>query len=262
MIRALWTAATGMEAQQLNIDTISNNLANVNTTGFKKSRVEFQDLLYQTIRPAGTTEAAGAQAPTGIQVGLGTRYSATQKIFSQGDYQQTDNPLDLTIEGDGFFQVLLPGGGAGYTRDGAFKLNAQGMLVTSDGYQLDPAITIPPEATTIAIGADGTVSYTVPGQSAAQSAGNIEVAKFANPAGLMNQGKNIMVTSEASGEAISGAPGSDGLGTLAHGFLEMSNVKVVEEMVNMIVAQRAYEVNAKAIQTSDEMLNIANGLRR
>lgn len=262
MIRSLWTAATGMEAQQINIDVISNNLANVNTTGFKKSRVEFEDLLYQTIRPAGTAEAQGAQSPTGIQVGLGTRYSATQKIFTPGDQQQTDNPLDLSIEGDGFFQVLMPNGSAAYTRDGAFKLDSTGRMVTSDGYLLDPAITIPADAHDIAIGSDGTVSYMLPGQTSVQSAGQITISKFPNPAGLSNCGHNVMTPTDASGEAIPGTAGQSGLGSLSHGFLEMSNVKVVEEMVNMIVAQRAYEVNAKAIQTSDDMLSIANGLRR
>jgi len=262
MIRSLWTAATGMEAQQLNIDVISNNLANVNTAGFKKSRVDFQDLLYQMVRPAGTTEAQGAQVPTGIQVGLGTRPAAVQKIFTQGDFQQTQNPLDLVIEGDGFFQILLPSGKTAYSRDGTFKLDAQGRVVTSDGYPLDPQITIPPEATSISVGSDGTVSVILAGQNAPQEVGQIQIAKFSNPAGLNNMGRNLFTISAASGEPIVDTPGLNGLGTLAHGFVEMSNVKVVEEMVNMIVAQRAYEINAKAIQTADEMLNIANNLRR
>jgi flagellar basal-body rod protein FlgG len=262
MIRSLWTAATGMEAQQLNIDVISNNLANVNTAGFKKSRVDFQDLLYQTLRSAGTTEAQGAQVPTGIQVGLGTRAAAIQKVFSQGDFQQTENPLDLVIEGGGFFQIQLPSGSMAYTRDGTFKLDAQGRMVTSDGFPLDPQITIPAEATAISIGSDGTVSVTLPGQNAPQEIGQIQIAKFSNPAGLTNAGRNLLQVSAASGEPIVDTPGLNGLGTLSHGFVEMSNVKVVEEMVNMIIAQRAYEVNAKAIQTADEMLNIANNLRR
>lgn len=251
-----------MEAQQLNIDVIANNLANVNTSGFKKTRVEFQDMLYQTMLPAGSTEAQGSMAPTGVQVGLGTRYSATQKIFTQGDFQQTGNPLDLVIEGDGFFQVQLPNGSTAYTRDGTFKLDAQGRMVTSDGSPLDPQITIPPEATSISIGSDGTVSITLPGQTNPQEVGQIQIAKFSNPAGLSNQGHNLLAPTAASGEPIIDTPGMNGLGAIAHGFIEMSNVKVVEEMVNMIVAQRAYEVNAKAIQTSDEMLNIANNLRR
>jgi len=251
-----------MEAQQLNIDVISNNLANVNTVGFKKSRVDFQDLLYQTLRPAGTAEAQGAQVPTGIEVGLGTRPAAVQKIFSQGDFQQTQNPLDLVIEGDGFFQVIMPSGATAYTRDGAFKRDAQGRMVTSDGYPLDPQITIPPESTMISVGSDGTVSVTMPGQNAPQEVGQIQIAKFTNPAGLASIGRNLYQPTAASGEAIVDTPGLNGLGTLGHGFIEMSNVKVAEEMVNMIIAQRAYEINAKAIQTADEMLGIANDLRR
>jgi flagellar basal-body rod protein FlgG len=262
MIRSLWTAATGMEAQQLNIDVITNNLANVNTAGFKKSRVDFQDLLYQTLRSAGVADAQGAQVPTGIQVGLGTRPVAIQKIFSQGDLQQTDNPLDLVVEGDGFFQIQMPNGNTAYTRDGGFKLDGQGRLVTSDGYTLTPEVTIPPEATAVNIGSDGTVSISLPGQSAPQEIGNIQLAKFANPAGLMNLGRNLFTQSAASGEPVVDTPGMNGLGTLGSKMIEMSNVKVVEEMVNMITAQRAYEVNSKAIQTSDEMLSTANNLRR
>lgn len=262
MIRSLFTAATGMAAQQLNIDVITNNLANVNTAGFKKSRVDFQDLLYQTIRPAGVVEAQGAQVPTGIQVGLGTRPAAIQKIFSQGDFQQTNNPLDLVVEGDGFFQIQLPNGDTAYTRDGGFKIDGQGRIVTSDGYPLMPEITIPAEATSISIGSDGTVSISLPGQSAPQEIGNIQLAKFANPAGLMNMGRNLFTQSAASGEAVVDTPGMNGLGGIADQMLEMSNVNVVEEMVNMITAQRAYEINSKAIQTSDEMLSTANNLRR
>lgn len=262
MIRSLWTAATGMAAQQLNIDVISNNLANVNTAGFKKSRVDFQDLLYQTLRQAGVAEAQGAQVPTGIQVGLGTRPAAVQKIFSQGDFQQTDHPLDLVIGGDGFFQVLLPNGQTAYTRDGSFKLDAQGRLVTSDGYPMDPEITIPAEATSVSVGEDGTVSITLPGQTNPQEVGNIQLTKFANPAGLMSMGRNLFSQSAATGEPVVDTPGANGLGSIKSGFVEMSNVKVVEEMVNMITAQRAYETNSKAIQTADEMLSTANNLRR
>jgi len=251
-----------MAAQQLNIDVISNNLANVNTSGFKKSRVDFQDLLYQTLRPAGIAEAQGVQVPTGVQVGLGTRAAAVSRIYTQGDFQQTENPLDLVIEGDGFFQVLMPSGSTAYTRDGTFKLDAQGRITTSDGYPLDPEIAIPAEATDVSVGADGTVSVILPGQSAPQELGRIQIAKFANPAGLNSLGRNLLQVSAASGDAIVDVPGMNGLGTIAHGFIEMSNVKVVEEMVNMIVAQRAYEVTSKAIQTADEMLNIANNLRR
>ncbi|MEN6372145.1 MAG: flagellar basal-body rod protein FlgG [Armatimonadota bacterium] len=262
MIESLWTAATGMEAQQLNIDVISNNLANVNTTGFKKTRVEFQDMLYQTIVPAGSTEAEGSMNPTGVQVGLGTCYSATQKIFTQGDFQQTGNSLDLVIEGDGFFQVQLPNGNTAYTRDGTFKLDAQGRMVTSDGNPLDPQITIPAEATSVSVGSDGTVSVTLPGQTAPQEVGQIQLAKFSNPAGLSSQGNNLLLPTASSGDPVVDTAGMNGLGTIASGFIEMSNVKVVEEMVNMIVAQRAYEINAKAIQTSDEMLSTANNLTR
>lgn len=262
MIRSLWTAATGMAAQQLNIDVISNNLANVNTPGFKRSRIDFQDLLYQTLRPAGITEAQGAQVPTGIEVGLGTRPAAITKIFSQGDFQRTENALDLVIEGDGFFQILLPDGTTAYTRDGTFKLDAQGRMVTSDGFPLDPEIAIPPEATSVSVGSDGTVSVILPAQAMPQELGQIQIAKFLNPAGLTNSGRNLLMPTAASGDPIIDTPGLNGLGTLAHGFVELSNVKVVEEMVNMIVAQRAYEINSKAIQTADEMLNIANNLRR
>lgn len=262
MIRSLWTSATGMAAQQLNIDVISNNLANVNTVGFKKSRIDFQDLLYQTLRPAGTTEAQGVQVPTGIQVGLGTRPAAVQKIFSQGDFQQTGNPLDLVIEGDGFFQITMPSGSIAYSRDGTFKLDAQGRIVTSDGYPMEPELTIPAEATSISVGSDGTISVSLPGQTIPQEVGQVQIAKFANPAGLNNIGRNLFTVSAASSDPVVDTPGMNGLGTLAHGFIEMSNVKVVEEMVNMIVAQRAYEINSKVIQTADEMLNIANSLRR
>jgi len=249
-----------MEAQQLNIDVISNNLANVNTVGFKKSRVDFQDLLYQTLRMPGTTESEGSQVPTGIQVGLGTRPASVQKIFSQGDFQQTQNPIDLVIEGDGFFQVLMPSGSTAYTRDGALKIDAQGRLVTSDGLPLEPEISIPADATSISVGSDGTVSVTIPGQTEPQAVGQIQIAKFPNPAGLEAIGRNLLIPSAASGDAVADVPGLNGLGTIGSGFIEMSNVKVVEEMVNMIVAQRAYEINAKAIQTADEMLSIANNL--
>jgi flagellar basal-body rod protein FlgG len=262
MMSGLWTAASGMEAQQLNMDVVANNLANVNTTGFKRSRVDFQDLLYQTISPAGTTVAEGSQVPTGIQVGLGTEPAAVQKIFSQGDFNHTQNPLDVAIEGDGFFQVLRPDGTIAYTRDGAFKLDNQGRLVTSNGYALEPELAIPAEASEIAIGPDGTVSVLLPGQPAPQEIGQIQLAKFLNPAGLSSEGKNLYLPTGASGEPITGTPGLDGFGTLAAGMVEMSNVRIVEEMVNMIVAQRAYEVNSKSIQTADDMLAIANNLRR
>lgn len=262
MIRSLWTAATGMEAQQLNMDVIANNLANVNTTGFKKSRVDFQDLLYQTIRAAGAPEAEGTRVPTGIQVGLGSRPASVQKIMTQGDVQATGNQLDVVIEGDGFFQVMLPSGTYGYTRDGSFKIDGDGRLVTSDGYTIWPEITIPREATNVSIGPNGAVSVKVDGETEPRELGDLKLVKFQNPAGLVNVGRNLMAQSAASGEPSEDVPGQNGLGTLSQGFLEMSNVKVVEEMVNLIVAQRAYEVNAKSIQTADEMLGIANQLRR
>jgi flagellar basal-body rod protein FlgG len=262
MIRALYTSSSGMQAQQLNLDTVANNLANVNTTGFKKSRVDFEDLLYQTFRAPGTSEAQGSTLPTGIQVGHGAKPVATQRIFQQGDFQQTENPLDLVIEGDGFFQVTRPDGSTAYTRAGSFKKDATGRVVTSDGFFLVPALTIPPDATNVTIGNDGTVSVLVAGQTAAQQIGSIQLARFSNPAGLLAVGRSLFVPTQASGDPIVGTPGQQGFGTLAQGFLELSNVKVVEEMVNMITSQRAYEANSKAIQTADDMLSVANNLRR
>jgi len=262
MIRALWTAASGMLAQQLNTDVIANNLANVNTTGFKRSRADFQDLLYQTIRPAGTSNTSGSQVPVGIQVGHGTRPIAIQKMFTQGDYEETGNPLDMVIEGDGFFQIMMPDGSIGYTRAGSFKQDSQGRVVTSDGFPMKDQITIPQEAQDIAITTDGTVQALLPGKTTPQQLGVIELARFTNPAGLSSEGRNMYFATAASGQAITGTPGASGFGTTVQRSLEMSNVKVVEEMVNLIVAQRAYEINSKAIQTSDEMLGIANNLRR
>src|SRR5690606_4545937 len=229
MMRSLHTAASGMAGQQFNIDTIANNLANVNTTGFKKSRADFQDLLYQSVRFAGTPVTAGAQIPTGIQIGHGVRTVATQKIFSQGTFKQTDNPLDVVIEGDGFFQVLMPDGTIAYTRDGAFKQDANGRIVTSDGFYLEPEIVIPESAVQIAIGTDGTVSVTISGDSEPQTVGQIELARFVNPAGLQSAGRNLFFATAASGAPLVGIAGLDGFGNLAQGFLEMSNVQVVEE---------------------------------
>ncbi len=262
MIRALWIAATGMEAQNLNVDVISNNLANVNTVGFKRARADFQDLMYQTLTAPGTASTVQTTVPTGIELGQGVRPVAVQKIFSQGDYKQTNNPLDLAIEGDGFFQILLPNGDLAYTRSGAFKLNRDGQIVTSDGYPLQPEITIPENAESITIGSDGTVSVTLPGQTEASQIGQIQLVKFINPAGLRSIGRNLYMPTDSSGDPIIGNPGEEGFGTIAQGYLEMSNVSVVEEMVNMIIAQRAYEVNAKAIQTADEMLQMANNVKR
>jgi flagellar basal-body rod protein FlgG len=262
MIPALYSASSGMQAQQLNLDTIANNLANVNTTGFKKTRVDFQDLLYQTFRAPGLQGTQGTIIPTGIQVGLGSRPIATQRIFSQGDFQQTENPLDLVIEGDGFFQVQRADGTTAYTRAGAFKKDGTGRMVTSDGSVLSPNIVIPGDAKNVTIGSDGTVSATLAGSTQAVTVGTLQIAQFVNPGGLLSVGKNLFVPTAASGTAVVGSPGTNGFGTLSQGFLELANVKVVDEMVNMITSQRAYEANSKAIQTADEMLSISNSLRR
>jgi flagellar basal-body rod protein FlgG len=262
MIRSLWTSATGMQAQALNLDVIANNLANVNTAGFKKSRAEFQDLLYETLRPAGTSSSQDTQVPTGIQIGHGTRPSTVLKIFSQGNMENTKNELDLAIEGDGFFQIILPNGETAYTRDGSFKLDSDGRIVNSDGFALEPEISIPSDALSISVGIDGTVSVLQAGDSTPSEIGTIELARFVNPAGLISTGRNLYITSEASGDEMIGTPGEDGLGSIAQGFLEMSNVSVVDEMVSMITAQRAYEVNSKSIQTADEMLQMANNIKR
>ena len=262
MQRSMFIAATGMEAQKLNIDVISNNLANVNTNGFKKSRADFQELLYQDIKTAGAESAGGNEVPTGIQVGLGVKPAAVQKIFKQGDFVSTENPLDLVIEGDGFYQITMPDGDIGYTRAGSFKLDSEGNIVNSDGYPLEPAITIPSDVLQLTIDSDGTVSGLQAGSSTSTTLGQIETAQFINPGGLRAIGKNMFLLSGSSGDAVTGTPGLDGLGTINQGFIELSNVNIVEEMVNMIVSQRAYELNSKAIQTSDEMLRMANSLKR
>ena len=262
MMRSLWAAATGMAAQQTNIDVIANNLANVNTVGFKASRVDFQDLVYQTYSEPGAATTEGTQMPTGVQVGLGTRLAAVQRIYSPGNLRQTGHSFDLAIEGDGFFQIMMPDGRTAYTRDGALKLDGQGRLVNSDGQPLDPEITIPSDATHVNIGSDGTVSVSVAGQNEAEQIGQITLTKFLNPAGLSSIGRNLLLPTAASGEPVTGAPGSEGMGTLGQGFIELSNVSIIEEMVNMIVAQRAYEVNSKCIQVADEMLSMANTLHR
>jgi len=261
MLRTLWIAASGMEAQSLNIDVISNNLANVNTSGFKRSRADFQDLLYETLRPAGVASSTATQVPTGIQLGQGTRPVAVQKIFLQGDYQHTKNELDMAIEGDGFFQILQPNGEVAYTRAGAFKIDSEGRIVSSDGFFMEPEITVPSDSLSISIGTDGTVSILRAGETQPNEIGTIQLARFVNPAGLKSMGRNLYLPTFASGEAMIGTAGEDGFGTIAQGYLEMSNVSVVEEMVNMIIAQRAYEVNSKAIKTADEMLQIANNVR-
>ena len=262
MIRSLWTSATGMQAQELNIDVISNNLANVNTSGFKKSRAEFQDLLYESIRPAGAASSQDTTVPTGIQLGHGTRPAAVQKMFTQGDFQNTKNELDWAIEGDGFFQIELPNGETSYSRSGEFKLDADGRIVNPDGFLLVPELSIPTDTVSISVGMDGTVSVIQAGDSTPTEIGSIQLARFVNAAGLRSLGKNLYVPTEASGNEITGTPGETGLGTIAQGFLEMSNVSVVDEMVNMITAQRAYETNSKVIQTADDMLQMANNLKR
>jgi flagellar basal-body rod protein FlgG len=262
MLRALYTAASGMEAQQLNIDTIAHNLANVNTGGFKQRRLHFQDLLYQDVRNAGTSSTASTEIPVGLQIGLGTVPIATEMIFTQGDFAATNSPLDMVIEGQGFFQVRTASGQLAYTRNGNFHMNREGALVTSDGDLLDPQITIPSDQTAIAIGKDGTVSVVQAGQTQPQQVGKIEIALFQNPAGLQSVGKNLFLPTQASGDAITGTPGENGLGTLLSGYIEQSNVSVVEEMVKMIVSQRAYEANSKVIRTADEMFSQANSIVR
>lgn len=262
MIRALWTAASGMQAQQKNIDVVAHNLANVNTTGFKRSRADFQDLIYQNLKSTGSPATNATQVPTGIQIGLGTRLAAVTKIFAPGDFSQTGNELDIAIEGDGFFQIQQPDGTTGYSRAGAFKRDSQGRVVTPEGNPLLPEIVIPSNATKINIGSDGTVSVQQAGQNSPTTVGSIQLAAFSNPSGLSAQGKNIYLPSDASGTATTGTPGQNGLGSISQGLLEMSNVNVAEEMVNMIVGQRAYEINSKAVQASDEMLQTANNLRR
>ncbi|MCC3145181.1 flagellar basal-body rod protein FlgG [Halanaerobium sp. Z-7514] len=261
MISALWTASTGMNSQQTNIDVISNNLANVNTGGFKKSKLNFADLIYSNLRQAGTPNAQGAEIPTGTEMGHGVRINSTQKIFSQGNITNTDNDLDMAVEGDGFFRVERPDGSFAYTKDGSFKIDSNGQVVTSDGYSLSPQINIPQDAREITITSDGSVNIiNSAGQS--QNVAQLELYNFSNPAGLSSDGRNLYTETAASGQALAGTPGQEGYGTVLQGFLEMSNVKVVEEMVNMIAAQRAYESNSKTIQASDEMLQTANQIKR
>jgi len=260
MIRALYTAATGMQAQSLNIDVIANNLANVNTTGFKKGRADFQDLLYQTLRAPGAPSTTNTQNPTGIQVGLGTRAAAVQRLNMQGDYTQTSNPLDIAIEGTGFFQVSLPDGSTAFTRGGAFKADKDGRVVTSDGNPMEPVVSIPEGATDVTVGSDGTVSAVLPGANQSSQIGQIQTVRFTNPAGLRALGKNLLQETDTSGTPQTGTPGTENRGTLLQGFLENSNVSVVEELVGLITSQRAYEVTSKAIQTADEMLRSTNAI--
>lgn len=256
--RALLTAATGMQVQQQNVDNIANNLANASTVGFKRTRLEFQDLLYQNMRAAGGAANASTPLPVGLQIGLGARSIASEKIFIQGEFKQTENPLDMVIEGSGFFQVRQANGDLAYTRAGQFHLNNQGQVVTAQGDAMEPAITIPTEATSLSIGKDGTVSVTLPGQGNAQNVGQIQLAIFANPAGLDAMGGNLFRETGASGQATSGSPNANGIGGINQGFVENSNVNVVEELVNMISAQRSYETNSKVISTADKMLGTIN----
>ena len=264
MMRALWTGASGMIGQQFNINTIANNLANVNTTGFKKNRTDFEDLLYQTNQLAGTPATELTVYPTGIQMGAGVRVSATPKEFTQGPLQSTGNVSDMAIEGEGFFRVLNLDGSYAYTRDGSFKIDDNGQLVTSDGYKVLPELVLPPNFVrdSLAISQDGRVTVKVAGNDNPILVGQIELYRFVNPAGLEAVGQNLFKVTNASGNAIAGRPGFDGMGRVEQKFLEMSNVSVVREMVDMIVAQRAYEMNSKTIQTSDTMLGIANNLKR
>jgi flagellar basal-body rod protein FlgG len=251
---ALWAAKTGLDAQQTRMTVTSNNLANVNTTGYKKARAVFEDLLYQNVRQVGAATSQDTQAPTGLSLGTGVRVVATEKNYAQGNMQQTGDALDLAVSGRGFFQVLLPDGTFGYTRDGDFKINAQGELVTSSGYRLQPGITIPDGAQSITVGKDGVVTVQLAGQTNAQQVGTIQIFDFINPAGLQPRGENMLIETAASGVAQGGTPGLNGLGMIEQGALESSNVNVVEELVNMIETQRAYEMNSKAIATTERML--------
>jgi len=258
MSQALWIAKTGLEAQQNRMAVISNNLANVNTTGFKRGRAVFEDLLYQNVTQVGAQSTQNTRVPTGLSYGTGVKTVATEKLFVQGNNLDTGNPLNVAIQGKGFFQVLLQDGTLAYTRDGSFQKDAQGQLVTSNGDVIQPAITVPIDALSLTIGTDGTVSVTQPGSSTPTQVGSVQTASFVNPAGLQPIGKNIFLESAASGAATVGTPGITGLGELAQGSLESSNVNVVEELVNMIEAQRAYEMNSKAISATDRMLQYAS----
>ncbi|HUB77915.1 MAG TPA: flagellar basal-body rod protein FlgG [Bryobacteraceae bacterium] len=263
MIRALYSAASGMTAQQLNVDNIANNLANANTTGFKMRTPQFQDLLYQSIVQPGTNAGQSTTVPAGLQLGLGTRAASNELILTQGSLNQTGNPLDLAIQGNGFFQVRLPSGTLAYTRDGSFQTDMNGNVVDASGNPLDPQITIPLNAQNVTIATDGTVSYMTPGQTAAQQGGQVQLAMFQNPAGLTSVGQNLYEPTTASGQATVAAPGStEGLGTVMQGYTEQSNVSVVDQFINLIVAQRAYEANSKVVKAADEMYQQVNNLKQ
>lgn len=261
MLRAFSTASTGMMAQQMLVDVIANNLANVNTTGFKQSQIEFQDLLYARQKEAGTEVAPGINAPTGLEIGSGVRVAATLKIFSLGQFRNTGRNMDIAIRGDGFLQVLMPNGDIRYTRDGSLQVNANGQVVSMTGYTIEPAITIPTDVASVDIGADGGINVT--DQTGVRSVvGQLQLARFSNPSGLHSQGDNLFAPTDASGEAIVGIPAQDGFGAIQSGFLEKSNVQMVNELVNLITAQRAYEINSRAIRAGDEMLRETNNLSR
>jgi len=263
MIRALYSAASGMSAQEMNIDNIAHNLANANTIGFKMRRAQFQDLLYQSVVQPGAAAGQQTVVPTGLQIGLGTRPSSNEIVFTQGAFAETDNPLDLVIQGKGFFQVRQPSGELAYTRAGSFRMDKDGNIVTSDGNPIEPQITIPANAQTVNIAQDGTVSYTLPNQTAAQQVGQIQLANFQNPAGLNSIGSNLFTPTDASGDAILGTPGGqEGLGTVMQGYTEQSNVSIVEEFINMIQAQRGYEANSKVVKAADDMYSQINNLTR
>jgi flagellar basal-body rod protein FlgG len=263
MIRALFSAASGMNAQQLNVDNIANNLANANTAGYKMRRAQFQDLLYQNMVQPGAAAGQQTTVPSGLQLGMGTRAASNEIIFTQGNFTETDNPLDLVIQGNGFFQVRLPTGDLAYTRDGSFQLDKNGSLVNSNGDTLEPQIIIPANAQSVTIANDGTVSYNLPGQATSQKAGQIQLAGFQNPAGLNSLGKNLYQPTDASGEPTIAAPGGqEGMGGLLQGYTEQSNVSIVQEFINLIVAQRAYEANSKVVKAADEMYQQVNNLRQ
>ncbi len=261
MIRSLYSSASGMNVQQINLDNIANNLANVNTTGFKKSRGEFQDLLYQTLTAPGSGTTSTTETPLGIQIGLGSKLVATNRVFSQGSLKQTDRPLDLAISGNGFFQVTLPNGTTAYTRDGSFSLDQTGQMVNSQGFVLDTVITVPQESLGISIGTDGTVSVDV-GETQPQNVGQIQLVNFINPSGLKALGGNVYQATTASGDAQVGTPGSTGFGEVQSNFLEISNVNVAEEMINMIIGQRAFEATSRSVRTADQILSEITSLKR
>jgi flagellar basal-body rod protein FlgG len=262
MMLSLWTAATGMQAQATNVDVISNNLANANTAGFKFSRANFQDLMYQQVSAPGSQNAAGNQVPTGIQIGMGVRTAGVERMFSEGSFQQTGNPMDVAIQGQGFFEVQQPNGQLAYTRAGNFSLDSQGQVVTPDGYVVQPAITVPANSTNLHIASDGTVTVVQPGSTSSTTVGQIQIVNFSNAAGLKGIGQSLYEQTAASGAPTTGSPGTNGMGTIGQGMLEMSNVNAVEEMVNLIAAQRSYEMNSKTVKASDEMLQSTNNMKQ